>query len=78
MLLFQEKAESSFLAASSASVDDTPKRLFLKYGIRQLSNEIQIKNNKLKTLQQTIRHKNKNIAPLTEIFTNFKNKNLVG
>lgn len=62
---------------STPSADDTPRRSFLKYGIRELSDEIQIKNSKLRKLQQTIRRKNKKIASMAEIIKSLKNKNLL-
>jgi len=39
------------VAASEPSVDDTPKRLYLKHEIRQLSHEVTLKNKKLKVLK---------------------------
>lgn len=69
--------KSAYLTASKTSIDDTPRRSFLKYGIRQLSNEIQIKNSKLKKLQQTIRRQDKKIATMSEIIKNLKKKNLL-
>lgn len=71
------KVKSAYLTASKTSIDDTPRRSFLKYGICQLSNEIQIKNSKLKKLQQTIRRQDKKIATMSEIIKNLKNKNLL-
>jgi len=71
------KVKSAYLTASKTSIDDTPRRSFLTYGIRQLSKEIQIKNSKLKKLQQTIRRQDKKIATMSEIIKNLKNKNLL-
>lgn len=59
--------QSSFLAASEIKNDDTPRRIFLKRGIRQLSQEMKIKNKKLKNLRQTVRRKNKKIASMKTI-----------
>uniref|UniRef100_A0A2S2NZW6 Uncharacterized protein n=1 Tax=Schizaphis graminum TaxID=13262 RepID=A0A2S2NZW6_SCHGA len=68
----EEKLKSAYLTASKTSVDDTPRRSFLKYGIRQLLNEIQIKNSKLKALQQTIRRQDKKIVVMSKIIKNLK------
>ncbi|VVC26046.1 Hypothetical protein CINCED_3A016269 [Cinara cedri] len=62
ILIVAKKVNSSNYTASTASAEDTPRHYFLKYGICQLSNEIQIKNSKLRKLQQTIQHQNKKIS----------------
>lgn len=67
-----EKVMSAYLTASEISVDDSPQRSFLKRRIRQLLNEIQIKNSKIKTLQQTIRRQDKKIIAMKEIIKNLK------
>lgn len=63
-------------AASTVSDEDTPKRLFLKRGVRKLFGEVEIKNKKLKVLQQTLRRANKKIADLKTIIVQLKNQNL--
>jgi len=55
----------SFLAASSSiAVDDTPRRRFLKLAIHKFSKQMATKRKQLKTLQQTLRRKEKKIASL--------------
>lgn len=63
------------MAASSPSDDDTPQCSYLKYGIRQLLDEINIKNSKLKILQQTVRRKSKKITSISKILSSLKNEN---
>uniref|UniRef100_A0A2S2NEK1 Uncharacterized protein n=1 Tax=Schizaphis graminum TaxID=13262 RepID=A0A2S2NEK1_SCHGA len=62
----QENMNSSYLiaatAASSAAVNDTPKRTFLKQNIHSLPNKLVVKNKKLKVLQQSLRRKEKKIT----------------
>lgn len=65
------------MAATTFNPDDTPRRQCLKRGIRKLSNEIQLKNKRLKVLQQTVRRQNKKIASLREIVTQLKKENLI-
>ncbi|KAL4096705.1 hypothetical protein QTP88_021608 [Uroleucon formosanum] len=47
--------ESPLIVSSKVNKDDTPRRLFLKHGIRTLSVQVKIKNKQLKSLQQTIK-----------------------
>lgn len=65
------------MAASEIAIDDTPRRICLKRSVRQLSKEIVIKDKKLKSLQQTIRRKNKKIANMQTIINDIKNQNFV-
>lgn len=65
------------IAASEVAKDDTPRRIFLKRGIRQLSSEVTIKNKKLKTLQQTVRRQLKKIADMKTIIKDLKNQNRI-
>lgn len=65
------------MAATYASPNDTPSRSYLKYGIRTLSDEIQKKNKKIKSLQQIVLRKNKKIAVLSKIILKLKNNNLL-
>lgn len=65
------------MAVSSASPNDTPRRSYLKYGIRQLSNEAQIKNKKIRSLQQIVWRKNKQIAFMSEIICKLNKNNLL-
>jgi len=58
-------------------MEDTPRRIFLKRGIRELSQQMLIKNKKLKSLQQTIRRKNKKIANMRTIINDLRNRNLI-
>lgn len=52
----------SFLAVSSSiAVDDTPRRRCLKLGIHKLSKQMAKKRKQLKTLQQTLRRKEKKL-----------------
>lgn len=46
--LLDESYTSSLVAASKVTKDDTPRRLFLKRGIRALSTEVSIKKQKFK------------------------------
>ncbi|VVC33287.1 Zinc finger, C2CH-type [Cinara cedri] len=62
-----ETIETSFIAASEVSNDDTSRRMFLEHGIHQLSREIKIQNEKLRSLQQVLKRQNKKIANLTTI-----------
>jgi len=66
------KVMSAYLTASKTSVDDLPQRSFLKPRIRQLLNESQIKNSKIKKVQQPIRRRDKKIAAMKEIIKNLK------
>lgn len=66
------KVMSAYLTASKTSVDDSPQQSFLKRRICQLLNEIQIKNSKIKKLQQTIRRQDKKIVAMKEIIKNLK------
>jgi len=68
---------SYLIAASSAAVDDTPKRTFLKQSIHKLSNQLDVKNKKLKVLQQNLRRKEKKIASLKTIILQLKKHNLI-
>lgn len=72
-----ETIETSFIGASKVSNDDTPRRMFLKRGIRQLSSEMIIKNKKMKSLQQVVRRQNKKIANLKTIIEDLKKRNLI-
>lgn len=65
------------MAASKIDSCDTPRRLFLKRGVRQLSDEVKLKNKKLKLLQQTARRQSKKIASLKSIIHNLQKKNLI-
>jgi len=65
------------LVASEIDSCDTPRRLFLKRGVRQLSDEVKLKNKKLKLLQQTARRQSKKIASLKSIIHNLQKKNLI-
>lgn len=65
------------MAASEIDSCDTPRRLFLKRGVRQLSDEVKLKNKKLKLLQQTARRQSKKIASLKSIIHNLQKKNLI-
>lgn len=49
----------------------------MKRGIRLVSQQLIIKNKKLKSLQQTIRRKNKTIANMQTIINHLKNRNLI-
>lgn len=70
--------KSSYLAAASTVSDkDTPKRLFLKRGVCKLLGEVEIKNKKLKSLQQSLKRANKKIATLKSIIVQLKNQNLL-
>jgi len=69
--------QSSLLAAIEIKNDDTPRRIFLKRSIRQLSQEMKIKNKKLKIINQTIRRKNKKIASMKTIIQDLKKQNLI-
>lgn len=71
------KSEAELMAVSEIAIKDTPHRTCLKRSIRQLSKEKVIKNKKLKSLQQTIRQKNKKIANMQTIINDIKNQNLV-
>lgn len=64
----------SFLEAATSTVDDTPRKLFLKHGICKLSDEIKVKNKKLRALQQTIRRKDKQIDSLKTIILKLKKR----
>lgn len=65
------------MTASTVSAQHIHKQAFLKYRICQLSSQIQLKNKKLKSLQQVVCCKNKKIVSLTAIVLQLKNKNLV-
>lgn len=65
------------VAACSVDVDDTPRRKFLKQGIHKLSDQLVVKNNKLKILQQNLRRKEKKIASLKTIIQQLKKQNLI-
>lgn len=69
------KSNRSFFAASSPSDDDTPQCSYLKYGIRRLLDEINIKNSRLKILQQTVRRKSKKITSISKMLSSLKDKN---
>lgn len=69
--------ETPFIAASEVSNDDTPRRVFLKHGIRQMSSELIIKNKRMKSLQQVVRRQNKRIANMTSIIEDLKKKILL-
>lgn len=58
------------------SSDDIPMQSYLKYGVHKLTNETEIKNKRLKGLQQFIRRKNKQIASMSEIINKLKSNNL--
>lgn len=68
---------SLMAASSSIAVDDTPRRLSLKLGLRKLSNKMVTKNKQIKTLQQTLRRKDKQIASLKAIILHLKKENLL-
>lgn len=72
-----ETIETLFIAASEVSNNDTPRRMFLKRGIRQLSSNLIIKNKKVKSLQQIVRRQNKIIANMTSIIEDLKKQNLI-
>lgn len=55
----------------------TPRRLFLKRGIRELSGEIMIKNQKIKVSQQTVRRPKKKIASIKTIILELKKERLI-
>lgn len=65
------------MAATNASPNDTPRRSYLKRGICILSDIMQIKNKKIKELQQIVRRKNKKIDSLSEIICELKKNNLL-
>ena len=65
------------MTATYASPNDTPRRSYLKHGVRILSDRIRIKNKKIKGLQQIVRRKNKKIDSLSEIICKLKNNNLL-
>ena len=77
-LCVQKDTNSSYLTAANTVYDkDTPKRLFLKRGVLKLFGEVEIKNKKLKVLQQNLRRANKKIASLKSIIVELKNHNLI-
>lgn len=51
----------SLMTASKIELTDTPRRRFLKRGIRKLTDEIAIKDMKLKAVRQTVRRKKKKL-----------------
>lgn len=65
------------MAASEIHDSDTPRRRFLKRGIRTISNQLAIKNQKLKMVQQTVRRQNKKIASMKTIITKLQEENLI-
>ena len=62
------------MAASEPSVDDTPRCLYLKRGIRQLSHAVTLKNKKLKVLNQTVRRQEKKIKSMEAIIKELQKK----
>jgi len=58
-------------------LDDTPRCIALKRNVQKLSHEVTIKNNKLKTLQQKIRHQSKRIASMKNIISELQKQNLI-
>lgn len=71
------KRKISLMAASKINSSDTPRRRFLKHGIRSLTDELAIKNLKLKSVQQTVRRMKKKIATLKEIIEKLQKENLI-
>jgi len=65
------------MAVSEFESCDTPRRLFLKRGLRQLSDEVKVKNKNLKLLQQTVIRQNKKIASLKCIILKLQKENLI-
>jgi len=65
------------MVASKINSSDTPRRRFLKHGIRSLTDELAIKNLKLKSVQQTVRRMKKKIATLKEIIEKLQKENLI-
>lgn len=61
------------MVVSVPNVDDTPRHKFLKRSIRELTNEIQIKNKRMKNLQQKVGRQNKKITSLKNILLEKKN-----
>lgn len=68
----QKNIKSSFMIASNISECDTPRCIFLKRGIKQLSDEIVIKNKKLKELQRTLNRQKKEIGTLKTFILQLK------
>ncbi|KAE9523699.1 hypothetical protein AGLY_015917 [Aphis glycines] len=66
------KVMSAYLTASETSVDDLPQRSFLKPRKRQLLNAVQIKNSKIKKVQQPIRRRDRKIVAMKEIIKYLK------
>lgn len=62
------------MAASEPSIDDTPRRLYLKRGIRQLSHVVTLKNKKLKVLNQNARRQEKKIKSMKAIILELEKK----
>jgi len=65
------------MVASKSNPSDTPRRRFLKRGIRALTDELAIKDLKLKTVRQTVRRQQKKIATMKEIIKKLQKENLI-